>query len=234
MLIEVRDLKKEYPMGGGCVKALDGVSFAIDEGEFVAVMGPSGSGKSTLMNIIGCLDKPTGGDYVLSGRLVSAMGDDELARTRNRDIGFVFQAFNLLARLSALENVMLPMAYAATPASERRLRAMDVLDLLGLSDKAQHKPKQLSGGEQQRVAIARALVLNPKMILADEPTGNLDTKNSGEIMRTFTRLNEQGRTIVLITHEKDIAAYAGRHMQFRDGRLVSDKVRTPGGYGDED
>lgn len=234
MLIEVNGLRKEYPMGGGCVKALDGVSFGIEDGEFVAVMGPSGSGKSTLMNILGCLDKPTEGEYKLSGRLVSSMDDDELAKTRNRDIGFVFQAFNLLPRLTALENVMLPMAYAGTPPSDRRRIASDALDALGLADKAVHSPKQMSGGEQQRVAIARALVLNPRMILADEPTGNLDSKNSEDIMRALTRLNEQGRTIILVTHEKDIAAYANRHMLFRDGLLVKDQVRTGGGYGDED
>lgn len=234
MLIEVKDLVKEYPMGDGCVRALAGVNFGIKEGEFVAIMGPSGSGKSTLMNILGCLDRPTSGEYRLSGNLVSGMGDTELARTRNRDIGFVFQAFNLLPRLTALENVMLPMAYAGTPASQRHGKAEKALDALGLKNKSHHKPKQLSGGEQQRVAIARALVLEPKMILADEPTGNLDSKNSEDIMKAFCRMNEEGRTIVLITHEKDIAEYADRNMQFRDGLLIKDTVRAKGVYGDED
>jgi putative ABC transport system ATP-binding protein len=234
LLIEVKGLVKEYPMGSGTVRALAGVSFGIESGEFVAIMGPSGSGKSTLMNILGCLDTPTSGEYRLSGNLVSSMGDTELARTRNRDIGFVFQAFNLLPRLTALENCMLPMAYAGTPQSERLGRAERALEVLGLKDKALHRPKQLSGGEQQRVAIARALVLEPKMILADEPTGNLDSKNSEDIMKSFTRLNEQGRTIVLITHEKDVASFADRHMQFRDGLCVKDTVRSERRYGDED
>lgn len=234
MLIEVRGLVKEYPMGSGSVRALDGVSFCIEEGEFVAIMGPSGSGKSTLMNILGCLDKPTSGEYLLSGSRVSGMGEAELARTRNRGIGFVFQAFNLLPRLTALDNVMLPMAYAGVPASQRRGKAVKALEALGLKDKLQHRPKQLSGGEQQRVAIARALVLEPKLILADEPTGNLDSKNSEDILRALCRMNEEGRTIVLITHEKDIASFAERKMQFRDGRLISDVVRPKGGFGDED
>jgi len=234
LLISLRDIIKEYPMGESSVKALAGVSFDISEGEFVAVMGPSGSGKSTLMNILGCLDRPTSGEYKLAGRLVSSMGDKELAHTRNRDIGFVFQAFNLLPRLTALENVMLPMSYGLVPASSRRSRAEEALGALGLSDKLHNKPKQMSGGEQQRVAIARALVLHPKMILADEPTGNLDSKNSDDIMRALSRLNEQGRTVVLVTHEKDVAAYAGRCLRFRDGRLVSDTVKPERGQCDED
>ncbi|OQB49217.1 MAG: Macrolide export ATP-binding/permease protein MacB [Firmicutes bacterium ADurb.Bin153] len=234
MLISVRDVVKEYPMGAGSVKALAGVSFDISEGEFVAVMGPSGSGKSTLMNILGCLDRPTSGEYRLAGRLVSSMGDGELAHTRNKDIGFVFQAFNLLPRLTALENVMLPMSYGMVPSSSRRERAKEALSALGLSDKLHNKPKQMSGGEQQRVAIARALVLHPKMILADEPTGNLDSKNSEDIMKALARLNEQGRTVVLVTHEKDIAAYANRCLRFRDGLLVGDAVKPERGQCDED
>ena len=234
MLISVRDVVKEYPMGAGSVKALAGVSFDISEGEFVAVMGPSGSGKSTLMNILGCLDRPTSGEYRLAGRLVSSMGDGELAHTRNKDIGFVFQAFTQPPRPTAPENVMLPMSYGLVPSASRRERAKEALSALGLSDKLHNKPKQMSGGEQQRVAIARALVLHPKMILADEPTGNLDSKNSEDIMKALARLNEQGRTVVLVTHEKDIAAYANRCLRFRDGLLVGDAVKPERGQCDED
>jgi len=219
-LIEVKDLFKIFKMGEHEVRALNGVTFSIFEGEMVAIMGPSGSGKSTLMNILGCLDRPTSGQYSLNDREVSSLGPNALARVRNKEIGFVFQSFNLLARTSALENVELPLIYAGTP--HRRKRATEALDRVGLGDRAHHKPNELSGGQQQRVAIARAIVNNPTMILADEPTGNLDTKNSYEIMMLFQELNDTGRTIVIVTHEPDIANMCKRVLHFVDGQLDRD------------
>ena len=210
-------------MGDVEVHALRGINLAIERGEFVAVMGASGSGKSTIMNIVGCLDRPTSGGYSLEGQDVSALSADEWALIRNRKIGFVFQGFNLLQRTSAVENVELPMMYSGLPAKERRQRALEVLGLVGLAERSHHLPNQLSGGQQQRVAIARSLVNRPSLILADEPTGNLDTKTSDEIMELFQNLNEQeGITIVLVTHEPDIAEYAKRRIVFRDGLLISD------------
>ncbi|PYR14452.1 MAG: macrolide ABC transporter ATP-binding protein [Acidobacteria bacterium] len=225
-LIAVRDLEKTYAMDGPPVHALCGVTLAIQRGEFVAVVGPSGSGKSTLMHILGCLDRPTSGTYHLDGRDVSRLSDDDLSAIRNRQTGFVFQGFNLLARTSALENVELPLLYAhrnrIAPA-ERRVRALRALGAVGLADRASHFPNQLSGGQQQRVAIARALLNDPAILLADEPTGNLDSRTSIEIMEIFQRLNAQrGITIVLITHEPQVAAYASRIIQIIDGRLVTD------------
>jgi len=225
-LIAVRDLEKTYAMDGPPVHALRGVTLAIQRREFVAVVGPSGSGKSTLMHILGCLDRPTNGTYHLDGRDVSRLSDDDLSAIRNRQIGFVFQGFNLLARTSALENVELPLLYAhrnrIAPA-ERRARALRALGAVGLADRASHFPNQLSGGQQQRVAIARALLNDPAILLADEPTGNLDSRTSIEIMEIFQRLNaERGITIVLITHEPQVAAYASRIIQITDGRLVTD------------
>ena len=222
-LIEIRSLVKHYRVGALSVHALKGVSLDIARGEFVAIMGPSGSGKSTLMNILGCLDKPTSGTYLLDGVSVGTLGRDQLAEIRGEKIGFVFQQFNLLARTSAVENVELPLLYTETPAAERRQRALAALEAVGLSDRAGHHPSQLSGGQQQRVAIARALVNRPRIILADEPTGALDTRTSIEIMEIFQRLNrESGITMIVVTHEPDIAAYAGRNIHFRDGRLQKD------------
>jgi len=220
MLIQTKDLVKIYRMGGTDVRALDGVSVDIDEGDFVAVMGPSGSGKSTFMNLVGCLDRPTSGEYLLGGRRVSHLVGDELAEARNRHIGFVFQNFNLLARTPAVENVELPMVYAGVPKQERRERALQILGRLGLGDRAGHHPGQLSGGQQQRVAIARALVTEPSLILADEPTGALDSRTSQEIMQLFQELNGQGMTMVLVTHDAEIAGFARRVLHFRDGRLT--------------
>ena len=222
MLVDVRDISKDYVMEAQTVHALRGVTLTIDAAEFVAVMGPSGSGKSTFMNLLGCLDSPTSGQYLLDGRDVSRLGANELARIRNEKIGFVFQGFNLLARTSALENVELPLMYSGLPAAERHARARRTLEAVGLSNRADHQPSQLSGGQQQRVAIARALVNSPALILADEPTGNLDTRTSIEIMALLQDLNRQGITVVLVTHELDIAGYASRVIQFRDGRLRSD------------
>jgi putative ABC transport system ATP-binding protein len=219
MLIRTRELAKVYRMGDNDVHALAGVSVDIDRGEFVAVTGPSGSGKSTFMNLLGCLDRPSGGEYRLGGKAVSAMDGDELARTRNSQIGFVFQHFNLLGRTSAVENVALPLVYAGLPKKERIEKAMRVLERVGLADRAQHHPAQLSGGQQQRVAIARALVSGPLLILADEPTGALDTRTSQEIMALFQELNRQGMTLVLVTHEPEVARFARRVLHFRDGRL---------------
>ena len=225
-LIETSNLYKTYEVGDVQVHALQGVSINIERGEFVAVMGPSGSGKSTFMNILGCLDKPTQGKYVLDGIDVTATDLSELAGVRNRKIGFVFQGFNLISRTSALENVELPMVYNHTPASKRREKAMQALEAVGLAQRAHHMPNQLSGGQQQRVAIARSLVCDAPIIFADEPTGNLDTKMSIEVMELFTRLNKElGKTIILITHEPDIAEYAGRLITFRDGKKVSDEVK---------
>lgn len=225
-LIETTDLVKTYTLGDVDVHALQGVSVSIERGEFVAVMGPSGSGKSTFMNILGCLDKPTSGKYILDGIDVTSTNLSKLAGVRNRKIGFVFQGFNLISRTTALENVELPMVYNHTPSAQRRKKALEALEAVGLSQRAYHMPNQLSGGQQQRVAIARSLVCDAPIIFADEPTGNLDTKMSIEVMELFTRLNkEMGKTIILITHEPDIAEYAGRLITFRDGLKVSDEVK---------
>jgi putative ABC transport system ATP-binding protein len=222
-LIITRELAKEYHMESYAVMALRGVSLEIAAGEFVAVMGPSGSGKSTFMNLLGCLDTPTRGDYFLSGDKVSELSGDALAAIRNQRIGFVFQNFNLLARTSALENVELPLLYSHVPAEERRRRAMARLAEVGLADRAQHQPSQLSGGQQQRVAIARALVNDPVLILADEPTGALDTRTSFELMGLLQQLNRGGMTVVLVTHERDIATFASRIITFRDGHVMDDR-----------
>ena len=226
-LIEVRDLIKTYQSGEEELNALDGVSFSIGRGEFVAIMGPSGSGKSTTMNMLGCLDSPTSGSYVLDGDDVSDLSSDELAHIRNRKLGFVFQGFNLLPRLSALDNVALPLVYASVEPEERRARAAEALEKVGLGSRMKHRPNQMSGGQQQRVAIARALVAEAPVILADEPTGNLDTKTSDEIMGILSDVNESGKTIVLVTHEPDIAAYASRVLRFKDGKLVEDARQAP-------
>jgi len=223
-LIQVRDLMKHYVMGSESVHALDGVSLDIDKGDYVAIMGPSGSGKSTLMNLIGCLDTPTSGSYILNDKEVSTMNDDELASIRNKEIGFVFQTFNLLARTTALGNVELPLIYAAIPRGERVQRAKDALQAVGLADRMTHRPNQLSGGQRQRVAVARALVNRPSLLLADEPTGNLDSKTTTEIMALFDELRSKGNTIVVVTHEEDIAHHARRIVRLRDGKIVSDEV----------
>ena len=221
-LIDALELTKAYVMGDMTVHALRGVSIAINEGDFVAIMGASGSGKSTLMNILGCLDLPTAGQYHLAGEAVQGMAPDQLASIRNRRIGFVFQQFNLLPRTTALENVELPMVYAGIKAPERHARALAALQKVGLGDRALHTPSELSGGQQQRVAIARALVNNPQLILADEPTGALDTQTSEDIMNLLTDLNRQGMTVVIVTHEADIAAWARRKIVFRDGHILED------------
>jgi putative ABC transport system ATP-binding protein len=221
-LIEARALTKTYAMGGQTVHALRGISLDIAEGDFVAIMGASGSGKSTLMNILGCLDQPSTGTYVLAGEEVESLSQDALASIRNRRIGFVFQQFNLLPRTSALENVELPMVYAGVKAAERRKAAEAALQRVGLSERGEHTPSELSGGQQQRVAIARALVNQPQLILADEPTGALDSQTSEDIMHLLTELNRQGMTVVVVTHEPDIAAWARRKLVFRDGLMVED------------
>jgi putative ABC transport system ATP-binding protein len=226
-LIETRELTKEYVMGSNRVFALNRVSIAICEGEFVAIMGASGSGKSTFMNLIGCLDSPTAGDYFLNGEKVSSMSSDDLAAIRNRRIGFIFQQFNLLPRTSALDNVELPLLYANVEPEARHRRAHERLNEVGLGERTDHQPSQLSGGQQQRVAIARALVNNPSLILADEPTGALDSRTSIEIMALLQRLNRAGMTIVMVTHEHDIAQCATRIVTFRDGRVISDAANTP-------
>jgi len=224
-LIETRDLWKTYVMGEEQIHALRGVSIQIERGEYVAIMGPSGSGKSTLMNLIGCLDTPTKGSYLLNGKEVAAMNDDELARIRNEEIGFVFQTFNLLPRATALHNVELPLIYAGMPAKERLEKAKQALDKVELMPRASHRPNELSGGQRQRVAIARALVNDPSILLADEPTGNLDSKTGNEIMGVFDRLHAAGNTIVVVTHEADIAAYAHRVISIRDGQVEKDARR---------
>ena len=223
--IVIQDIVKTYQMGDSIVRALAGVNLTVEEGEFTAIMGPSGSGKSTLMNILGCLDRPTSGSYKLDGAEVATLGDDELAVTRNKKIGFVFQNFNLLSRMSALNNVALPMVYAGIPNKERLERARKNLEMVGLGSRVLHKPNELSGGQRQRVAIARALVNEPSIILADEPTGNLDSKSGDEIMEIFCELNRQGRTVILVTHEPEIAAFTRRTVTFRDGLIVSDERR---------
>jgi len=225
-LIETHELTKNYRVGGQVVHALRQVSLEVKGGEFVAVMGPSGSGKSTFMNLLGCLDGPTSGRYVLDGGDVSNLSGDALARIRNAKIGFVFQGFNLLARTTALENVELPLLYSGRPARERRQQAQGKLEAVGLADRADHHPSQLSGGQQQRVAIARALVNDPVLILADEPTGNLDTRTSVEVMAILQDLNRQGITVVLVTHEADISQFASRVITFRDGRVLRDETVT--------
>jgi putative ABC transport system ATP-binding protein len=221
-LIETRDLWKTYLMGEEEIHALRGVTTTIERGEYLAIMGPSGSGKSTLMNLIGCLDTPTKGSYLLNGQEVASMNDNELARIRNEEIGFVFQTFNLLPRATALHNVELPLVYAGVPAVERQNRAKGALEKVELSSRMQHRPNELSGGQRQRVAIARALVNNPSILLADEPTGNLDSKTGAEIMSLFARLHEAGNTIVLVTHEADVAAHAHRALHLRDGQIEKD------------
>jgi putative ABC transport system ATP-binding protein len=228
-VVEVRGLRKVYPLDGGeDVVALRGVDLTIDPGEFVAVMGPSGSGKSTFMHIVGFLDRATAGTYRFSGSDVSGLGGDQLADLRSRALGFVFQAYNLLARTTAVENVELPMIYAGVPAAERRKAAMDALDAVGLAKYAEHQPNQLSGGQQQRVAIARSIVNRPHLILADEPTGALDTVSSEDVMALFQRLNrERGMTVMLVTHEPDVAAHAKRLVTFRDGNIISDAPTAP-------
>jgi putative ABC transport system ATP-binding protein len=225
-VIVTRGLKREYDMGGEIVRALRGVDLAVKRNEYVAIMGPSGSGKSTFMNIVGCLDTPNAGEYWLNGQLVSTMKDDELARVRNKEIGFVFQTFNLLPRASALHNVELPLVYAGVSATERKERAMEALEKVQLGQRVHHRPNELSGGQRQRVAIARALVNRPSILLADEPTGNLDSTTSEEIMRVFENLADTGQTVIMVTHEPDIAAHARRVVVLRDGTIASDERRA--------
>ncbi|MCX6999119.1 MAG: ABC transporter ATP-binding protein [Candidatus Sumerlaeota bacterium] len=217
-MIHMENIEKTYKMGGVEIRALDGVSFDIDDGEMPAIMGPSGSGKSTLMHIIGCLDHPDAGQYILAGEDVSRLSPNQLAEIRNRRIGFVFQTFNLLARMNALENVELPLLYAGN--NHAKAQAEEALKIVGLADRMTHEPNQLSGGQRQRVAIARAIVTNPTIILADEPTGNLDTKTGDEILALFRELNQQGRTVIVVTHESDVARQCGRQIHLRDGRIV--------------
>ena len=221
MLVEVRDLTKTYVTGKVEVGALQGIDLAIEEGEFVAIMGPSGSGKTTLMNIMGCLDRPTAGTYKLAGQHAEGLSDDQLAEIRGRQIGFVFQVYNLLQQATALQNVELPLQYARV--DNQRQRAMDALSKLGLADRAHHLPSELSGGQQQRVAIARSLVNEPSLILADEPTGNLDSRTGAEVMDMFSQLNEDGITLIVVTHDAHVASYAGRLVEFLDGKVVSDR-----------
>ena len=223
-LIKITNIKRDFPLGNEIVYVLKGIDLEINKGEYVALMGPSGSGKSTLMNILGCLDTPTSGTYILNGKHVSEMQDDELAGIRNKEIGFVFQTFNLMPRTTALDNVALPMVYAGHSKSERVERATEVLTQVGLQDRMDHKPNQLSGGQRQRVAVARASVNKPSIILADEPTGNLDSKTSVEIMNLFNEIHANGNTVILVTHEEDIAAYAHRIIRLRDGLIESDTI----------
>lgn len=222
-IIDIKGITRNFPLGNEVVKVLKGIDLTIEKGEYVALMGPSGSGKSTLMNLLGCLDTPTGGTYILNGKDVSKMTDNELAEIRNKEIGFVFQTFNLLPRTTALDNVALPMVYAGYKKPERTQRATQVLTQVGLDDRMDHKPNQLSGGQRQRVAVARALVNHPSIILADEPTGNLDSKTSIEIMKLFNEIHANGNTVILVTHEEDIAAYAHRVIRLRDGVIESDR-----------
>lgn len=224
-IIQLEKIEKSYYMGNHTIPVLKGISLEIQRNEYVALMGPSGSGKSTLMNILGCLDSPTGGKYILNSQDVSQMSDDELAQVRNNEIGFVFQQFNLLPRLSAAENVALPLVYAGVSKKERMERALEALRKVGLADRSHHKSNELSGGQIQRVAIARALVNNPSLLLADEPTGNLDSKTSVEVMELFANIHAAGNTVVLVTHEEDIAAYAHRVVRLRDGLVESDTIR---------
>ena len=223
-MIELRDIRKTYRMGEMDISALDGISLRVVQGELIAIMGPSGSGKSTLMNVLGCLDRPSGGSYSFESREISAMSDDELAHVRNAKIGFVFQSFNLLPRFTALKNVEMPLIYSGVPARSRTERAMPVLEKVGLQDRMLHKPSELSGGQQQRVAIARALVNNPSLLLADEPTGNLDSRSGAEILNILVELNRQGVTIMIVTHDRDIAAMCKRIINLKDGQIVSDEV----------
>ena len=222
-IIHLQDLKKNYYLGRQVIEVLKGITLDVNKNEYLALMGPSGSGKSTLMNIIGCLDTPTEGSYILNGRDVSKMSDNELADVRNKDIGFVFQQFNLLPRLTAAENVALPLVYAGIPKKQRMEKAMQVLEKVQLADRSQHKPNEMSGGQNQRVAIARALVNDPAIILADEPTGNLDSKTSHEIMQIFDQIHSMGNTVILITHEEDIARFARRMVRLLDGQIESDR-----------
>ena len=225
-IIQLENLKKNYYLGKQVIEVLKGISLDIFKNEYVALMGPSGSGKSTLMNILGCLDSPTAGKYILNGLDVSEMSDNDLADVRNKEIGFVFQQFNLLPRLTAAENVALPLVYAGMPKKQRMEKALDVLNKVNLADRSHHKPNEMSGGQNQRVAIARALVNDPSMILADEPTGNLDSKTSHEIMEIFGKIHDSGNTVVLVTHEEDIANFAQRIIRLRDGVIETDKRKT--------
>jgi putative ABC transport system ATP-binding protein len=226
-LIEIHDLTKMYRMGQEDVHALRGVSLKVEKGEYVAIMGPSGSGKSTLMNLIGCLDTPTAGSYLLNGHEVARMTDDDLAAIRNREIGFVFQTFNLLPRTTAVSQVELPLVYSGVPKRERYARAVESLRAVGLGDRMTHQPSELSGGQRQRVAVARALINRPSILLADEPTGNLDSKTGADIMSLFDQLNRKGNTIILVTHEEDIAAHARRIVRLLDGRVLDDRPNAP-------
>ncbi|MDO4229018.1 MAG: ABC transporter ATP-binding protein [Capnocytophaga sp.] len=221
-LLQIKDIKRDFKLGSEILHVLKGIDLIIEKGEYVALMGPSGSGKSTLMNILGCLDTPTSGEYILNGKDVSKMPDGELADIRNKEIGFVFQTFNLMPRTTALDNVALPMVYAGIGKEKRRERAKEMLELVGLSDRMTHKPNELSGGQRQRVAVARALVNHPSIILADEPTGNLDSKTSLEIMGLFNEIHSKGNTVIVVTHEEDIAQYAHRIIRLRDGLIDSD------------
>ncbi len=223
-LIDIQGIKRYYQMGSETVKALDSVNLQITKNEYVAIMGQSGSGKTTMMNILGCLDTPTGGKYILNNKDVSSLNDNNLAEIRNKEIGFVFQTFNLLPRLSSLENVMLPLVYAGVSKQDRKKRAEEVMEKVGLKDRMHHKPNELSGGQRQRVAVARALINNPSIILADEPTGNLDSKVSVEIMGLFEQIHQLGNTIILVTHEEDIARYAHRIVKLKDGKVESDTL----------
>ena len=221
-IIEIKGLKREFAVGSEIVKALKGVDVSVMKNEYLAMMGPSGSGKSTLMNLLGCLDTPTAGAYNLNGTNVSSLKDDDLAEIRNKEIGFIFQTFNLLPRLSALENVSLPLVYAGYNSEDRKIKAQDVLEKVGLGDRMDHRPNQLSGGQRQRVAVARALVNDPSIILADEPTGNLDSKTSLDIMRLFEEIHEMGNTLIVVTHEEEVASHAHRILRLRDGLVESD------------